>query len=113
VDAPKGAGVAGSVAAVWRVALAVPNEAAATFEAALKPVCCAVSLSAAEAGMCRIEWLGLAAGEPDGPALDLALAIAAAAAGVSPPEVTIESLPDRDWLAENRERSLPAASAGF
>jgi ribosomal protein L11 methyltransferase len=41
---------------------------------------------------------------PDWPALDLALAIAAASMGVSPPEVTIEPLPDRDWLAENRER---------
>ena len=27
-----------------------------------------------------------------------------ASAGVPPPEVTIEALPERDWLAENRER---------
>jgi ribosomal protein L11 methyltransferase len=50
---------------------------------------------------------GIACAPPDRSALAIALAIAAASAGVPPPEVTIEELPDRDWLAENRERFAP------
>jgi hypothetical protein len=45
---------------------------------------------------------GIACASLDRSALDLAFAIAAAAAGAPPPEVTIEPLPDRDWLGENR-----------
>jgi ribosomal protein L11 methyltransferase len=50
---------------------------------------------------------GIACAPPDRASLELALALAAVAAGVPPPEVTIEELPDRDWLAENRERFAP------
>jgi ribosomal protein L11 methyltransferase len=55
--------------------------------------------------VCVLE--GIACAPLDRSALDLALAIAAAAAGVPPPEVTIEPLPARDWLAEHRERFAP------
>jgi ribosomal protein L11 methyltransferase len=50
---------------------------------------------------------GIAIAPLDRPALDLALALAAAAAGVAVPEVTIEKLAGRDWLAENRDRFSP------
>lgn len=39
--------------------------------------------------------------------IEVALALAAASAGVPPPELTIEPLPERDWLADNRERFAP------
>jgi ribosomal protein L11 methyltransferase len=47
---------------------------------------------------------GIATAPFDRPALELALALAAAAAGIDPPVVVIEALPERDWLAENRDR---------
>jgi ribosomal protein L11 methyltransferase len=50
---------------------------------------------------------GIACAPPDLAALDLVIALAAAAAGVPPPELTIEPLPERDWLADNRERFAP------
>lgn len=74
---------------------------ASGLEAALAECCDSVSWFA-ETGSCRFE--GLTANEPDRPALSLALALAAAASGVPAPEVTIEPLPDRDWLAESHER---------
>ena len=74
---------------------------ASGLEAALAECCDSVSRFA-ETGSCRFE--GLTANEPDRPALGLALALAAAASGVPAPEVTIEPLPDRDWLAESHER---------
>jgi ribosomal protein L11 methyltransferase len=55
--------------------------------------------------VCVLE--GIACAPLDRSALHVALAIAAAAAGVPAPEVTIERLPERDWLAENRERFAP------
>ena len=50
---------------------------------------------------------GIACAPLDRTALEVALALAAASAGVPPPEVTIEPLPERDWLADNRERFAP------
>jgi ribosomal protein L11 methyltransferase len=55
--------------------------------------------------VCVLE--GIACAPLDRSALHIALAVAAAASGVPAPEVTIERLPDRDWLAENRERFAP------
>jgi ribosomal protein L11 methyltransferase len=84
--------------------LRLSSSAAATsvFEAALAPFCETLARVEQRRGGWCVE--GIASVEPHRPALDLALAIAAAAAGLPPPEVTIESLPDLDWLAENRER---------
>ena len=88
--------------AVWRVSLTPPTEMTAVAEALLTEACESVSVFPGSNAVCRLE--GLSAVEPDGRSLDLALAIVAAACGVPPPEVTIEPLPDRDWLAENKER---------
>lgn len=85
-----------------RLTLSLPAGAAAGFEAALTPHADTISRSVEVDGQCRIEALGEDA--LDLPALDLAIALAAAAAGIDPPEVVIEALPERDWLAENRER---------
>ena len=90
---------------MWRVRLDILPDHAAVFELVLRDDSEVLSRLEGTDGYCRLE--GLAAVEPDRPALDLALAVAAAAAGVPPPEVTIERLPDRDWLAESRERFAP------
>ncbi|MGH8639666.1 MAG: 50S ribosomal protein L11 methyltransferase, partial [Burkholderiales bacterium] len=90
---------------MWRIVLAVPGAVLATFEAALAEHCETVSQFAEGAHTCRVE--GIAFREPDRRALSLALAVATAASGVPALEVTIERLPDRDWLAENRERFAP------
>jgi ribosomal protein L11 methyltransferase len=90
---------------MWSLELSVPQQFARTVEVILSDHCDTVGLLPEGDQLCRFE--GLAATEPDRPALDVALALAAAAAGVPPPEVTIEQLPERDWLAENRERFAP------
>src|SRR5512132_1731517 len=90
---------------LWRVVVIAPGPAAGALAAALAQHCETISQFTEGAHTCRME--GIASSEPDRGALDLALAVAAAAAGVPSPEVTIEPLPDRDWLAENRERFAP------
>jgi ribosomal protein L11 methyltransferase len=87
---------------LWRVVVTVPALADGALEAALAEHCETVSRFSKGAHTCRVE--GIACRAPNRGALDLALAIAAAAAGVPAPKVMIEWLPDRDWLAENRER---------
>jgi ribosomal protein L11 methyltransferase len=90
---------------VWRVLLMCPAEITAVAEALLAGAYGTVSVFPAGEQTCRLE--GLSTLEPDRSALEIGLALAAASAGVPPPEVTIEELPDRDWLAENRERFAP------
>lgn len=85
-----------------RLTLSLPAGAAAGFEAALTPFADVISQILEGPDRCRIEGLGEDAF--DLPALELAVALAAAAAGIDPPTVVIEALPERDWLAENRER---------
>src|SRR5512144_1493957 len=90
---------------VWRVSLTSRAEITAVAEALLARAFGTVSVFPAGKQTCRLE--GLSTLEPDRSALEVALALAAASAGVPPPEVTIEQLPDRDCLAENRERFAP------
>jgi ribosomal protein L11 methyltransferase len=87
------------------VTLAVPPMAAASYEAALAPFCCAVSRTTGAPDRCRIE--GLTVEEPDRRALDLALAITAAATGLPGAAFEVKPLAERNWLAENRERFAP------
>lgn len=91
--------------ALWRISLRVPGKAVPVFEAALAPHCCALFSSVPEAGLCRIT--ALAEAEPQTGLLEAQLALAAASLGMVPPTLVVEPLPDRDWLAENRQRFRP------
>jgi ribosomal protein L11 methyltransferase len=82
-----------------------PAEITAVAEGLLAGAYETVSVSPAGKQTCQLEALSTL--EPDRTTLEVALALAAAAAGLPPPEVTIEPLPERDWLAENRERFAP------
>ena len=54
---------------------------------------------------------GFAKTPVDRTALDAALAVAAAAIGIEPPRVTVEQVPDTDWVAANL-RDFPPIAAG-
>ncbi len=88
--------------------LIVPKAHIAAFEAALEDAASAISAFEA-GGRWRIE--GLVAGKPDISALQVRVMVAAVALGVEPPEVTVEPVPETDWVAAARE-SFPAIRAG-
>ena len=93
-------------APLWRIALTVPEHAADAIALALEPYVAAVTaLEDTPADTWSIE--GLSEGEPDGPAVHMALALAAATVGTPPPDTVIEPLPDVDWLALNRQSFPP------
>lgn len=87
---------------MWRLTLSATVDQAAAVEAALADAC--VSLHWQLDGPDRRRLEALSGVEPDLPRLALKLALAAAAAGLAAPVLAVELLPDRDWLAENRER---------
>jgi Ribosomal protein L11 methylase len=88
-----------------RVSLGVPVEAASLIDEALAAHCQAVTLNLDGAGGCSLH--GLVDGAFDAAALGVDLALAAAAAGIEPPAVTIETLAARNWLLENRQAFAP------
>jgi ribosomal protein L11 methyltransferase len=77
--------------------------------AALEPLGDSVSAFAQGTAGIRVELIGR--DRPDRTVLSLAVALAAASAGIPAPEILIEELAPRDWLAENR-RSFPPLSIG-
>jgi ribosomal protein L11 methyltransferase len=87
---------------MWRVSLDVPEAQAAIFEAGLANACASVARFERSPGLWRID--ALTVGEPDRATLNLEVTLAAAALGIPPPVFSIVPLPERDWLAENRER---------
>lgn len=87
---------------MWRMIVSLPEAAADRFESSLALSADVVSRYLEEPGCCRLEVLGEDASGLR--ALELSLSIAAASAGSNPPAVTIDEVPERDWLAENRER---------
>lgn len=94
---------------LWRLALRVPQPAAAAFAAAFEPFASAVRLEDVEDGSWEVEAIATARPEPA--ALDLALALAAAAVGTAVPAVAVAPLAERDWVAQGL-RSLPPLRAG-
>ncbi len=90
---------------MWRVILRVPDTAAPAFEAALASRCYALLSSVPEDGECCL--VALAAAEPQTRELETLLRLAAASSGVALPATVIEMLPERDWLADNREHFRP------
>src|SRR5919108_3890140 len=92
--------------ASWRIALVADGASQAAYAAALEDF--AESISAFETapnGPWTIE--ALTTREPDRAAVEDRLARAAASFGATAPNVTIERLPEIDWLAENRRGVSP------
>ena len=95
---------------IWAVTLEVPKDAGALFAAALVDLTETFSwFDSADGAAWRLELLMQL--RPDPAALEARLALAAAAAGVAPPRLAVERLPDKDWLAESR-RKFPPLSVG-
>lgn len=88
-----------------RIALRVPAAAADVFAAALAEVAATVSGFEAAPGIVRVE--ALATDPPDPAALDLAIALAAAATGLAPPAISVDELADQDWAAASRAAFPP------
>jgi ribosomal protein L11 methyltransferase len=77
--------------------------------AALGAACPTVSAFEAEAGGWHVE--GFASEKPQAALIEAALALAWAALGTAPPEIAVERVAERDWLAEN-QASFPPLVAG-
>ncbi|MEZ5647869.1 MAG: hypothetical protein R3E60_02745 [Alphaproteobacteria bacterium] len=94
-----------------RLVITVPQAAAAMTAAALEAYCVAVSAFELDPGG---DWIieAIATTLPDPEALTTSLALVEAVSGVSVPLPTVESLPDIDWLAENRKASFLSAPSG-
>ena len=100
----------GKAATLWRVVLVADGVSQAAYAAALEEI--AESIAAFEStpgGPWRIE--ALTREEPDRTALAARLALAAESLGRAAPPVTVEPMPEVDWLAENR-RSFPPLAVG-
>lgn len=93
---------------MWTVSVVVPGEAGGLFQLALEPLCVAVAAEI-QGGQWRVT--GYREAPPDTAALDAALAVAAAGAGIAPPRPMLAELPETDWLAENR-KSFPPVRVG-
>jgi ribosomal protein L11 methyltransferase len=95
---------------IWAVTLEVPKDAGALFAAAVADLTETFSwFDSADGAAWRLELLMQS--RPDPAALEARLALAAAAAGVAPPGLAVERVPDKDWLAESR-RKFPPLSVG-
>lgn len=87
----------------WNIGLVVPAEAVGTFEAALGQLSPALSCfeladTGPSAGLWRIDAVTEA--PPDRARLAALVAVAAAAAAIPEPAVTVERVVARDWIAE-------------
>ncbi len=97
---------------LYTLTLNVPPPAVASFEAALAPFCQSVAWPIDDGGgLATVS--GIADGPPDRRTLDLALTLAAAAAGVPVPEVAVDRLRARDWLADNLAQFPPITIGRF
>ncbi|MCZ6863542.1 MAG: 50S ribosomal protein L11 methyltransferase [Alphaproteobacteria bacterium] len=97
---------------LWLIELDVPSTGIDIFQGLLDPFAEAVSIFEAENGaLWRIS--GYSAGEPERAPIEAAAAVAACAAGLSVPELRIEALAEKDWLAENRRSFAPVSAARF
>ena len=87
----------------WRIAMVVPHGVEQRFEAALEPFAPALTCFEVEEENPAAGWQveAFTEEEPDRAALSAAVASAAAAAGVAEPALTVEPLPDVNWVAQN------------
>jgi ribosomal protein L11 methyltransferase len=95
---------------MWTVSVIVPREAAGLFQLALEPLCAAV---AAEIHGRHWRVTGYTDAPPDPAAIETALELAAAGAGIATPPPMLAALPETDWLAENRKSFPPVRVARF
>lgn len=95
--------------AFWRIAMVVPAGAEGVFAQALEAFGDGLSIFESGPSAWRVEVHGRK--EPARQALDVALALAAASAGIAAPAVTVEAVEARDWVAEN-QASFPPLEAG-
>ncbi|PKU22703.1 50S ribosomal protein L11 methyltransferase [Telmatospirillum siberiense] len=102
---------------IWRVSLTAPLAAVETFEAVLDPHADAVSWflddPTSDESDERVLWRleGFSKTPLDRAGIEAALAVGAATLGREPPPLTIEQLPDTDWVTANL-RDFPPISAG-
>lgn len=97
----------------WCVHLVTGFDALAAFEAALEPLADALATSEIDDGPDRGGWRveAVCRRAPNPSDIAARVAIAAAAAGVPEPAVTIERLEARDWVTENLT-AFPPISVG-
>ena len=100
-------------APAWRLALAAPERRhLAAFEAVLVELGFAVtSGTRASRGAWRLT--AYAAAPPDAARLEAHLAAAAAGAGIDPPELHLEEVAAKDWVADYRSRIGPVRIGRF
>lgn len=99
--------------AAWRVEIVVPSTAhLPAFEAALGGLGGAVTMHGIGDGP---GWRLIAhcGKRPESTDLTSRLAVAAAAAGIAPPEAVVERLPPTDWVAEYQRNVAPQRVARF
>jgi len=97
-------------AALWRLSLTAPGKTVQAFETALEPFCESSSLFEDEAaGLWRLD--AYTRDEPDREATSRALAVMAEAIGAAEPDLSVEAMESRDWLADNL-RTFPPIVAG-
>jgi len=94
---------------LWQIELAAPPAVLPVFEAALEPFTISLSSTEQTPDLWRVQ--GLCDAPPDRGAVEVAVALAAAASGVAPPEVQIARLEARDWVRESLLQ-LPAVAVG-
>lgn len=99
----------GPTSSLWRLLVKVPADATDVMMSALEPFGDSVATFEGGAGVTVVEVIGRE--WPDETAVSLAVALAAASAGLAAPEVSIDRLAPRDWLAANR-RSFPPFAIG-
>lgn len=95
----------------WTIELLAPRDAAPVFETAVSKFAEAVAAFEVPDRPDTWQVLGYAPAAPDHAALTAAVLVAAAAAGIRPPDVRVLPLAPRDWLAEN-QRSFQPVRAG-
>ncbi len=97
--------------AIWRIEVIVPAGAEGAFAQALEVFGHGLSVFECGPRAWRVEVHGTEA--PSNAALDVALALAAASAGVPVPPVAVEALAARDWVAENQASFPPLEAARY
>lgn len=90
----------------WRLILRVPALSRERFAAALESFAEAVSFTEPDkAGLALIE--AIANSPPNSGMVRASLALIAASAGIAEPELAVEKLPRRDWLADSQKAFAP------
>jgi ribosomal protein L11 methyltransferase len=97
--------------ALWRIEVIVPTGAEGAFAQVLEAFGDGLSVFECGPRAWRVEVHGTE--KPVQPELDVALALAAASAGVAVPPVAVEPMAARDWVAENQASFPPLEAARY